>query len=163
MKVFISTALFVGLLSACTIKQDVNPVEMNNTAEVCIVENRSVREGFLAEMEKVFTDKQINYRVVDSLTIANGCDYAATYTANWRWDLALYMVYAEIKVYQQGSLDGEAIYDARSGGGNMNKFIDAEPKIRELIEQLIQQKQNAGVWKSLKLDHVSPSRQLTAI
>jgi len=51
------------------------------------------------------------------------------------------MVYAEIKVFYQGKLDGEAIYDARMGGANMNKFIDAEPKIRELVEQLIQQKQ----------------------
>ena len=56
------------------------------------------------------------------------------------WDIALYMAYAAIKVYHNGKLDGEAIYDSRSGGGNFSKFIDAEPKIRELVEQLMQEK-----------------------
>ena len=108
---------------------------------MCIVENKDVREGFLKEFEKVLQQKQIKYRIVQELDAQNGCEWTATYTANWAWDLALYMVYAEIKVFYQGKLDGEAIYDARMGGANMNKFIDAEPKIRELVEQLIQQKQ----------------------
>ena len=114
---------------------------MTSSTEVCIVENKDVREGFLKEFEKVLQQKQIKYRIVQELDAKNGCEWTATYTANWAWDLALYMVYAEIKVFYQGKLDGEAIYDARMGGANMNKFIDAEPKIRELVEQLIQQKQ----------------------
>ncbi|MCW3171276.1 Sbal_3080 family lipoprotein [Shewanella subflava] len=128
-------------LSACSIKQKVDPIEVTSATEVCIVENKDVREGFLKEFEKVLQQKQIKYRLIQELDAQNGCEWTATYTANWAWDLALYMVYAEIKVFYQGRLDGEAIYDARMGGANMNKFIDAEPKIRELVEQLIQQKQ----------------------
>jgi len=137
---FIVALSLVGL-SACSIKQKIDPIEVTSSTEVCIVENKDVREGFLKEFEKVLQQKQIKYRIVQELDAQNGCEWTATYTANWAWDLALYMVYAEIKVFYQGKLDGEAIYDARMGGANMNKFIDAEPKIRELVEQLIQQKQ----------------------
>ncbi|GIU36596.1 Sbal_3080 family lipoprotein [Shewanella schlegeliana] len=138
------------LTSACSIKQRVDPVHVNNNAEVCIQKNPDVRDGFLQEMEKILVEKQIKYRIIEELDASQQCEWTATYMANWRWDLALYMVYAEIKVFHQGRLDGEAIYDARSGGANMNKFIDAEPKIRELIDQLIQQKQASVRWSPLQ-------------
>lgn len=140
-KISLIMALSVLGLSACSIKQKIDPIEVSNTTEVCILENKDVRPGFLAEFEKVLQEKKIKYSLVQELDAQNGCDWTATYTANWAWDLALYMVYAEIKVFYQGRLDGEAVYDARMGGANMNKFIDAEPKIRELVEQLMQQKQ----------------------
>ena len=140
-------ALSVLSLSACSIKQKIDPIEVTNETEVCIVENKDVRPGFLVEFEKVLQQKKIKYSLVQELNAEDGCEWTATYTANWAWDLALYMVYAEIKVFHQGRLDGEAIYDARMGGANMNKFIDAEPKIRELVEQLMQQKQARIQWK----------------
>jgi hypothetical protein len=46
------------------------------------------------------------------------------------------MSYSKIVVYSNGAKVGEAIYDATRGGGRLDKFIDAEPKIRELVEQL---------------------------
>jgi len=46
------------------------------------------------------------------------------------------MKYAEIKVYRNAALAGEAIYDATWGGGRLDKFINAEKKIRELVEAL---------------------------
>lgn len=152
MNKFIVVTAVLLLASACTIKQHVDPVQVSNNAEICIKKNPDVRPGFLAEMEKVLEEKQIKYRVINELDASLQCEWTATYTANWHWDLALYMVYAEIKVFHQGKLDGEAIYDARSGGANMNKFIDAEPKIRELIEQLIKQnEQQASLhWSPLQ-------------
>lgn len=144
--------VFAALMmtTACSIKQRVDPVQVGRSDEVCIQKNPDVREGFLAEVEKVLTEKQIKYRVLEQLDAAQQCEWTATYTANWAWDLALYMVYAEIKVFHQGRLDGEAIYDARMGGANMNKFIDSEPKIRELIEELIRQKQASLLWSPLQ-------------
>jgi hypothetical protein len=47
------------------------------------------------------------------------------------------MAYAKISVYKNGKLDGEAIYIATQGPGKMNKFIDAEVKLRELINELL--------------------------
>ena len=37
-----------------------------------------------------------------------------------------------------GILEGQALYDATEGQENMNKFIDAELKIQELVDKLIQ-------------------------
>ncbi len=150
MKKIVIAFLIIFLGTACSIKQRVDPIQINNTAVVCIQENPDVRQGFLKEMETVLKEKKIGYRIVRELDASNQCEWTATYTANWAWDLALYMVYAEIKVFHDGRLDGEAIYDARGGGANMNKFIDAEPKIRELIEQLIKQKQASLQWSPME-------------
>jgi hypothetical protein len=46
------------------------------------------------------------------------------------------MKYAEIKVYRAAALVGEAVYDATWGGGRLDKFINAENKIRELVNEL---------------------------
>jgi hypothetical protein len=48
----------------------------------------------------------------------------------------MYMRYAEIKVYRGVALVGLAVYDATWGGGRPDKFINAENKIRELVDQL---------------------------
>ena len=140
----------LAIATGCSIQQRVDPIQVTNNEELCIQKNPSVREGFLAEVEKILTEKQIKYRIVEQLDASQQCEWTATYTANWAWDLAIYMVYAEIKVFHNGKLDGEAIYDARMGGMNMNKFIDAEAKIRELIEQLIEQKHSSLHWSPLQ-------------
>jgi hypothetical protein len=69
----------------------------------------------------------------------------STYTARWGWDVALYMKYAEIKVYQSATLIGEAVYDATWGGGRLDKFINAENKIREVVEELFMTDREKGI------------------
>ena len=64
------------------------------------------------------------------------CPNKLTYTANWNWDMALYMSNAEMEVFEGAKLTGEAAYSSRAGGANMNKFIDAEEKLRELVDEL---------------------------
>jgi len=123
--------------TGCSIKQHVEPAEVSEDAKVCIVENTDVREGFLIEFTKILDEKEGNYTITDIET-ARECEWKVTYTARWSWDLALYMSYAEINVYRYGVLDGQAVYDATMGGGRLDKFIDSEPKIRELVEELMQ-------------------------
>ena len=48
----------------------------------------------------------------------------------------MYMKYGEIKVYRSPALIGLAVYDATWGGGRPDKFINAENKIRELVDEL---------------------------
>jgi len=133
--------LIAGLfVSGCSIKQTVEQAEISNDAVLCIVENTDVRKGFLIEFKSALAAKNISHKVVDEKSIPSDCAWTATYVANWTWDLALYMSYAEIKIFHNGSLDGEATYDSRRGGANMNKFIDAEPKIHELVNELMQYK-----------------------
>lgn len=50
--------------------------------------------------------------------------------------MALYMSFADIRVYENGRQVGKAVYDSRGGAGRPDKFISAESKIAELTDQL---------------------------
>ncbi len=117
--------------------QKIEPAELTKTSQLCIVENSAVRPGFISALKKSLDEKNVDYRVVDQVS-ADKCEWKATYTARWSWDMAIYMAYAEIKIYKNGKLDGEAVYDATNGVGNMEKFIKGEDKVRELVDKLIQ-------------------------
>lgn len=130
-------ALGITTLSGCAIKQSVKPVERLDNPQVCIVLNPAVSQGgFLTSYTRVLSEKGYTVEPLPAGSPVGQCAVTSTYTANWSWDLALYMVYAEIKVYKNGNLSGEAIYDARGGDANMGKFIKGEDKITELVNQL---------------------------
>jgi hypothetical protein len=128
----------IGCVAACTIQQQVTPVDSQALAdsEVCIIEDPAVRPGFLVEMLKALRDLGYATRKLPADAGLTDCPTVVTYTARWSWDLTIYMSYSEIVVYSDGSLAGKALYDATGGGGRMDKFIDAEPKIRELVREL---------------------------
>lgn len=132
-------SLLALLLSGCAIKQEIKAADALSTLpnkEVCVVKNASVREGFLETYRSALTDKKYMVRVLPESATVKDCPVASTYTAKWRWDLALYMAYAEINVFKGGEKVGGAVYDSMRGGANMGKFIDAEAKIKELTHQV---------------------------
>lgn len=126
------------LLTGCSIHQHAEPVTLSPelAPTICMIPAPGVRSGFTATYRSALQDKGFTVRELASGTSAAACPLATTYTAKWSWDLALYMSYAEMRVFEQGVQAGMAIYDARSGGGRLDKFIDAEPKIRELADRL---------------------------
>jgi hypothetical protein len=130
-----ATLLLAGL-NGCAIHQTVKPIEKLEDKQVCIVETPSVKAGVLEAYKRALTAKGYVVKQLPQSASLVECPITSTYTANWRWDLALYMVYAEITVYNNGKPVGKATYDATRGGGNMNKFIDADKKISELVNQL---------------------------
>jgi hypothetical protein len=85
---------------------------------------------------RVLTEKGYAVRQLPVGSAVTDCPVTSTYTANWRWDLGLYMAFADIKVFSKGQQTGQAVYDAMGGGANMNKFIRGEAKITELVDQL---------------------------
>ena len=103
---------------------------------VCIIEDPAVRETFLPEYQKALTEIGFTSEVLPAGTPLSQCEVTSTYLARWSWDLTIYMSYCELKVFRNGELAGEATYDARKGSGNLGKFIDSEPKIRELVRSL---------------------------
>ncbi len=139
-KCIIGLALIGVTISGCSIKQSVEPAELQQEAKVCIVDNPQVRDSFLEELKSAVDDRGIMYEVVSSGNTSANCEWKVTYTANWTWDLALYMSYARISVFHNGELDGEAIYDSTAGSGNMGKFINAGDKVRELVDELMKYK-----------------------
>jgi hypothetical protein len=62
--------------------------------------------------------------------------YLARYVANWRWDLAMYLYYVRIEVFEDSRSIGLAEYDATLGGLNLGKFGSTEGKLRPLVDQL---------------------------
>lgn len=125
------------LLSACSITQTVEPTNLSQKSELCIIENPAVRDGFLHTLQSSLSKRNINHRIISNRSIPKECEWTMRYVGRWNWDMALYMSYAEIQVFRNGNLDGEAIYDSTRGGANMGKFIDAEPKIEELVNELL--------------------------
>lgn len=132
--------LLTAAVSGCSIQQSVETAEIDNRASLCVVENPEVRAGFLSSLESALADKGIRYRIVSRTAVPEECQWTANYTARWSWDLALYMSFAEIRIYKDGVQQGKALYDSTGGGANMGKFIDADTKIRELVNELLDMK-----------------------
>lgn len=103
---------------------------------MCVVENPAVKHDFLNAYKTALSDRGYTVRQLPVGSSLIECPITSTYSANWRWDMALYMAYADITVYNNGKPAGKATYDSTRGGGNMSKFIDAKKKIVELVTQL---------------------------
>lgn len=135
-RVLVIGAFFTVFLFGCTISQHVNPTALAPGSEICIIDNPAVREGFLSELQVALRDNGYVYRMLAASASPQDCPIALTYVARWSWDLTIYMSYAKLQVFENGRPAGDALYDSTKGGGNLSKFIDAEPKIRELVDQL---------------------------
>lgn len=138
--IFIAAFVISGFaINGCSIRQNVRPVEsIAQITEICVIRNDKVRSGFLDAYVDALKSKGFQARVLGERSSLIECPVTSTYTANWAWDLALYMRYAEIKIYRNATPIGEAVYDSTWGGGRLDKFIEAEKKIRELVDQLFQ-------------------------
>ncbi len=132
----IIAAVVAASLSGCAIHQNVRPVDRFDAREVCVIDNPAVKFDFLPAYRRALEARGYAVKMLPASAGVRDCPITTTYTANWRWDLAMYMAYAEIKVYNNGKAAGEAVYDALKGGGNMSKFIKGEEKIKELVTQL---------------------------
>lgn len=128
------------LVTGCTITQQVKPVSELGTREVCLVQDPAVRAGFLRTYRDTLQGLGYAVKLLPPGSNLDACPVVSTYLGRWSWDLGLYMSYAEIKVYKNGTLTGSALYDSTKGGGNMNKFIKGDEKIRELVSQLFSAK-----------------------
>jgi len=129
-------APLLALVAGCAIHQTVRPVDATGDGQVCVINNPDVRPSVMASYKKVLGEKGYTVRELPASAAITDCKVTSTYRANWRWDLAMYMHYAEFRVFVDGKERGIATYDATHGSGNPNKFIDADRKIAELINQL---------------------------
>ena len=132
----IAALIIIALLTGCSITYTVKPVQPGRIANLCIQPNPAVAlEDFLPVMEKQIQSCDIK-TVRAEPPWKPECRHHLEYTANIAWDLVMYMNYAELQVYEEGSLIGEGIYNARRGGGRLDKFGHAENKLKPLVEAL---------------------------
>jgi hypothetical protein len=92
-------------------------------------------QGFLPELKSQVESTGIKTRVFDGLPPAD-CVYHMEYDANWHWDFAMYLSFADLRVFEKNRMIGQAIYDARSGGLNFDKFGPTDQKLKSLTDEL---------------------------
>jgi hypothetical protein len=123
------------LVMGCTISQSVDPVAVR-PAEVCVARNDTVHmAGFHDELVRQIEARGIAVRSFAGALPAD-CRHRVNYTANWRWDMAMYLSYAQINVIEGDRPVGSATYDATQGGANMGKFGPTAEKLAPLVGQL---------------------------
>lgn len=140
MRIAVLLVAAAALLQGCTINQDVSSVADKEIPEITIIENPAVRNTFLDALSAAVRKQGVEAKIGPRSSPPENYPYAMTYTANWAWDMALYLVYTEINIYHQGEKIGGAVYDAKGGGANMGKFINAEEKVNELVDELFKGK-----------------------
>tara|TARA_R110000868_G_scaffold34506_2_gene124665 strand:+ start:3260 stop:3691 length:432 start_codon:yes stop_codon:yes gene_type:complete len=132
-----STLVLIGaLLSACAINKKIEPVTQTGIESVCIKQNPAVTmDAFEPLLQRLIEEQGIKTDVYAGEKPA-GCRVNVEYTARWRWDLAMYLFYAQIRVFDQSGQIGLAEYDAMMGGANLGKFGTTEEKVTPLVRQL---------------------------
>ena len=144
-----AAAIAVATLAGCAAKQDVSHFEAERPKTVCIAEHKQVKEGVVTALQEGFAKHNVETKVITANYVmkhqayqtefesvdAQGCNAVAFYVANWHWDLALYMSYANIwvKDVEQTNTIAQASYRA---GAGLDKFIDAKEKIIELVDAM---------------------------
>ncbi len=139
MRVASSLTLIAAIaISGCSIKQNVTPAALSAelAPEICMIPALNLRAGFTRAYQASLVEKGFRTRLMRPGSSPDRCTLATTFIGRWGWDLALYMKYADIRVYEKGRQVGQAEYDARWGAGRLDKFISAEKKIAELTGQL---------------------------
>jgi len=137
-RAIVVAVLFSSLgVGGCVIRQTARPASVATGAEICIIEDPPVRSGFLATVKQALTQRGYRYRMLPPHASVGDCETVLTYVGRWGWDFTIYMTYAKLDLYRNGHLAGDAVYDARKGGGRPDKWIDAEPKIDELVASLL--------------------------
>jgi len=128
--------LVLATLAGCAINQNVAPVKPSEITLLCIERNDDVMMAeFTPTLQRLIEARGVKTRLISGERPPE-CRYLARYTANWRWDLAMYLVYARIEVLDGLRQIGSAEYDATLGGLNLGKFGATEEKLRPLVDQL---------------------------
>ncbi len=132
--------LFNLLLIGCSVKYTANSVTTvdMSSKEICVIEDTRVRESFLLAYRTALEKKGFAVRVLNPGSDIASCPLTSTYTGRWSWDFVLYMAYAEIVVYRNGTKVGDALYKApRAGWALTTKIYKAtEIKIAKMVDQL---------------------------
>ncbi|WP_248749145.1 Sbal_3080 family lipoprotein [Pseudomonas sp. MWU15-20650] len=134
----IAFVLACSALTGCSITQTVTPVPSStvHSPEICMIPAAGLREGFNTTYTAQLRSKGFQTRELPPGSPPANCALSTTYIGTWSWDLALYMSFADIQVFENGRQIGQALYDSTSGGARMGKFIDAHSKIIEMTNQL---------------------------
>jgi hypothetical protein len=136
MKIHLAAAAVALAVAACgSTQQRVVPVGKIEAKRICVVGNPNARQTFLTTYQQALESKGFTVAMIGDRS-APDCPLVSTYNARWSWSgVTMSMTYADIQVWQDGQPVGRASYDAMSRR-SLDKIINAESKIVELVDQL---------------------------
>lgn len=130
---------FLVAATGCSISKTVKPVAAGTTIHtIHIVKNDDTlyKQSLLDEMQAIIHEAGCQTVIVSNSQPADA-EHVLQYRANWAWDLAMYLTYFQATLYEQNSIIGEVEYDARKGGGRLDKFGSTESKVRPLLQKML--------------------------
>ena len=150
-------ALIALVFSGCTITHSVSPVSSGIVIQKIYVQRnpKVLMQGFHPELVHQIQELGFEVESYDGNTPV-AARYYMTYTANWQWDIAMYLTYFEGTLFENGKPIGNVEYDARGGNSNLDKYGHTADKIRPLLIELfknVDEKQSVtdkSPWGSTK-------------
>ena len=135
---FLALFLLAFIVSGCSISRHVVPVDSTvSVNNIYVLNNEKVHmDGMNQELVNQFQSLGFESQLYEGDKPAEAI-HTFTYTANWAWDMAMYLVYFRGTLYEEGRVIGEVEYDAKMGGANMNKFGKTKDKIQPLLTELM--------------------------
>jgi hypothetical protein len=124
------------VVTGCSITTHVDPLPAGPLPSVCVAENGAVwSKQFLPALRDQLARHGVQTTVYAGATPAT-CDHRLEYDAEWKWDVAMYLRYADIRIYAGDTLVGRATYDARHAFARFDKFGHTDEKLAKLIDAL---------------------------
>ncbi len=134
MKTAIPAGMLLVVLAGCATERKVQPTSGERISAICIEENTLVAQaGFLPELRRQIETRGVETSVYSGARPAD-CEKHMKYTANWSWDLALYLSYAQLNVYDDTKAIGSATYEASPWA--LDKFGPTATKLTPMVAQL---------------------------
>jgi hypothetical protein len=139
-------ATLAAVLGAgCSIKRQVVPVPASSIPSFCIARNDAVwSKQFLPTLREQLGRHGIATTVYDGAVTPDECARHLEYEARWSWDLAVYLMYTQIRVYDGATLVGTATYDAQDGDARLDKFGSGEERLAGLVDDLLRNVNRSG-------------------
>ena len=126
--IFLGVSIF---LTGC-VSLDATKAVYIDGKEICIIENPDVRPAFLTAYERRLQEKGYKTQIIkDALACQTTSTYTATYGEHW----GVYLARAELKIFNNGTLIGQARY--RAPHASPEKHGRVESKIESMVELLL--------------------------
>ena len=134
MKIII-TVITLMLVSSCT-SLKANKASNINNAEICVINNLSVKSAFTDAYVRQIMSNGYKAKLVNERD-ASGCSVTSTYTAKYGFHWGVYLAVANLKIFKNGELIGDATYKAPYM--SMAKHGRVENKIDAIVNELLPQ------------------------